>query len=520
MLTTLLTATLFLAPCSVEFAPAAPAVVAAAEPQVTLTFARQFHGAPYTGRVYFVMVKGEGHNPRQQMTDWFNPPQIFSLDVADVKQGTAIDLSKPAHSFPKSMADLPAGRYTVQGVARRTLDHYAAGQGMIDLYSEPTEIEWPPAAPLAITLDKMVGAKRFPESKTLKLFTMKSELLSKFHGRDVQIRAGVSLPEGWSEDSTNTWPAVYFIGGFGGNHRDAQMFSRGGEGSAMRQVITIAPDPTNYWGHCVFADSANTGPWGRALTEELIPAIEKQFHGPAGAPAASATDPASRRFVTGISSGGWSSLWLQVTYPDMFAGCWSHSPDPVDFRDFQQIDLYAANNNMYTDAKGQPRPVARADGRNILFYKEFVAMESALGPGGQIQSFEAVFSPRDAHGFPRSLFDRTTGAIDTETAKAWQPYDINLVLKNNWKTLAPKLAGKLHIYGGSDDNFFLDGAVEKLAATLKELDPENTAKAEVKIIKGMGHDIHYPAQNAMFKAAATTAPKAAKAPAEEPALLK
>ena len=489
----------------------------AADTSITLTLSDKLQTTPYTGRIYLVLEKGEGKNPREQMADWFNPPHIFSLDVSDKDAGAPIDISNPSVSFPKVMADLPAGTYTIQGVARRSRDHYAPGQGEGDLYSKPTEIQWPLKGPLNLTLDRAVKAEPFHESKNLKLFTMKSKLLSDFHGREITLRAGVSLPESWTEDTKQTWPAVYFIGGFGGSHRDVQMFTMGSDGDAMRQVITIAPDATNYWGHSVFADSANTGPWGRALTQELIPAIEKQFHGPAGAADATASQAAARRYVTGISSGGWSSLWLQVTYPDTFAGCWSHSPDPVDFRDFQRIDLYALNNNMYTDVDGKPRPLARDRGRNILFYKEFVAMESALGPGGQIQSFEAVFSPRDAHGMPRNLFNRETGAIDPETAKAWQAYDINLILKNNWKTLGPKLTGKLHIYGGSVDNFFLEGAVEKLAATLKELDPENTAKAEVKIIKGMGHSIHFPAQNAMFKAAAATSP--VNAP-KEPAAVK
>lgn len=492
----------------------------AADPTVTLTLSDKLQTAPYSGRVYLVMEKGADQDPRGQMANWFHPPQIFALDVSNKAPGAPIDLSSPAVSFPKSMADLPAGTYTIQGVARRNRDHYAAGQGEGDLYSKPASVQWPLKAPLNLTLDQAVGAEPFHESKNVKLFTMKSKLLSDFHGREITMHAGVVLPEGWSAGSKETWPTVYFVGGFGGSHREAGMFASGGEGSAMRQVITIVPDATNYWGHSVFADSANTGPWGRALTEELIPAVEKQFHGPAGAPGVTDAQAASRRFVTGISSGGWSSLWLQVAYPDTFAGCWSHSPDPVDFRDFQQIDLYAPGTNMYTDASGQPRPLARDHGRNILFYKEFVAMESALGPGGQIGSFEAVFSPKGADGMPRPLFDRATGNVDPAVAKAWEPYDINLVLKNNWKTLGPKLTGKLHVYGGSADNFFLNGAVEKLAATLKEIDPENTAKAEVKIIKGMGHAIHYPAQNAMFKTAAATAPKPAKAPAEEPAMAK
>lgn len=481
---------------------AAPAPLADV-PTITLTLDNTLQAAPYTGRVYLVMAKGT-REPRKMMSDWFSPPQIFSLDVSAKAPGTPIDVSSPTFSFPKTMAELPGGTYTIQGVARRSRDHFAAGDGEGDLYSKPSEITWPLTAPLNLTLDQTVPASKFRESGTVKLFSIKSKLLSDFHGRDIVLRAGVALPEGWTEDSKETWPAVYFVSGFGGSHREANMFTRGT--GDKRHVLTIVPDPTNFWGHSVFADSANTGPWGRALTEELIPAIEKQFHGPAGAAGATAEQAAARRYVTGISSGGWSSLWLQVAYPDVFAGCWSHSPDPVDFRDFQQIDLYAPGANIYTDAKGERRPIARNGGTNILFYKEFVARESALGPGGQIQSFEAVFSPRAADGQPAPLFDRATGNVDPKVAKAWEAYDINLLLRRNWKTLSPKLVGKLHVYGGSADNFFLDGAVEKFAATLKELDPENTVHAEVKIIPGMPHAIHQPAQTELYKAAAATAP--------------
>ncbi|MFT3686861.1 MAG: alpha/beta hydrolase-fold protein [Phycisphaerales bacterium] len=405
---------------------------------------------------------------------------------------------------------------------RRNRDHFVPGQGAGDLYSKPQKVDWPPKEPLALTLDRQAKEKTPRESGNIKYFSIKSKLLSDFHGREITLHAGVALPTGWSADSHETWPAVYFITGFGGDHQTANMFRRNGDDddSAMSKVISIVPDPTNHWGHSVFADSANTGPWGRALTEELIPAIEKQFHGPAGASGATPQQAAARRFVTGISSGGWSSLWLQVAYPDTFAGCWSHSPDPVDFRDFQTINLYSPGVNMYTDEQGKPRPIARDSDHPILFYKSFVAMESALGPGGQVRSFEAVFSPKGADGEPRPLFDRATGAVDPQTAKAWEPYDITLKIRNEWKTLSPKLVGKLHVYAGSADNFYLNSAVEKLAATLKELDPDNTIKAEIKIISGMGHAIHYPAQGDLYKTAAKTAPKPSEKHDTEPALVK
>ncbi|MBY0307117.1 MAG: esterase family protein [Phycisphaerales bacterium] len=486
------------------------AAAAFAEPVVSITLPKDLQPEPFTGRVYLVMSKGGMGTPREHMADWFNPPVILSLDVKDAAPGAPIDLSRPAFAFPQPMAELPAGVYTVQGVARRSKDHYAPGLGAGDLYSRAQKIAWPPQQPLSLTLDETVKERKFRESATIKHFSLRSTLLSDFHHRDVTLHAGVALPEGWSETSTETWPAVYFVTGFGGSHRDVAMFPRSGD---ARKVITIVPDATNYWGHSVFADSVNTGPWGRALTEELIPAVEKQFHGPLGAPDATADRAAARRYVTGISSGGWSSLWLPVAYPDTFAGAWSHSPDPVDFRAFQLVNLYEPGANMYTLPDGKPNPIARQGDTPILFYKSFVLMETALGPGGQIRSFEAVFSPRGTDGEPRPLFDRATGAVDPQTVEAWRPYDIALKLRTEWKQLSPRLVGKLHVYGGSADNFYLDSAVEKLAATLKELDPDNTIKAEVKIIPGMQHSIHFPAQTQMYKAAATTAP-AVKQPAD------
>src|SRR5262249_1057728 len=194
----------------------------------------------------------------------------------------------------------------------------------------------------------------------------------------------------------------------------------------------------------VFAYADRNGRCALCLVEGLMRAVETPIYGKEGA---------KKWYVTGVSSGGWSSLWLQVAYPDTFAGCWSHCPDPVDFRDFQRIDLYAADANIYRDDKGQRRPLARrtvnGEDHVTLWYDDFVPQETVMGPGGQIHSFEAVFSPRSAGGEPRPLFSRTTGAVDPETAKAWEAYDIRLVLERNWSTLGPKLKGKLHIVAGS-----------------------------------------------------------------------
>jgi S-formylglutathione hydrolase FrmB len=249
--------------------------------------------------------------------------------------------------------------------------------------------------------------------------------------------------------------------------------------------LIIVPDPSCYRGHSVFADSANNGHWGQALVEELIPAIEAKFHG---------AKSADNRFVSGMSSGGWSSLWLQVSYPDFFGGVWSHCPDPVDFRDFQQINLYEPGMNLFKDPQGGRRPVARQGDTPSLFMEDFVAQEEVMGPGGQIHAFEAVFSPKLPDGQPRPMFDRKTGAIDVETANAWKPYDIRLKLEREWSTLGPKLKGKLRIYAGEKDTFYLEGATRRLGETLKALGSDAT----VEIVKGMPHAIHRPGITAML----------------------
>jgi S-formylglutathione hydrolase FrmB len=226
-------------------------------------------------------------------------------------------------------------------------------------------------------------------------------------------------------------------------------------------------DPTVPTGHCVFADSANNGPWGTALVKEFSPYIEKTFRG-YGKP--------EGRFVTGHSSGGWSSLWLQVTYPETFGATWSTAPDPVDFRDFQQIDLYQQGVNMFTDSAGKPRPLARRGDEPIIFYKQFSDMERPIR-GEQLGSFEAVFSPRDKDGQPRTLWNRITGAVDNDVALAWRKYDIGHILRTQWKELEPKLKGKLHVYMGTQDTFYLEGAVELLQKDMKALGSD--AKVEL-----------------------------------------
>src|SRR5262249_53282249 len=208
-------------------------------------------------------------------------------------------------------------------------------------------------------------------------------------------------------------------------------------------------------GHHMFADSAGNGPWGRALVEEFIPHLEKRFRLVARPEA---------RFLTGHSSGGWSTLWLQITCPDFFGGTWSTAPDPVDFHHFIGIDVTpGSSENAYRTRDGKPRNLARIGGREILSIEEFAGQEAVKGEqGGQLDCFEWVWSPQGPDGRPLRLFDRETGELNPVVQRAWQQYDIRTILEKNWARLGPRLRGKVNIIGGGEDTFHPEAAVAPL----------------------------------------------------------
>jgi hypothetical protein len=285
-------------------------------------------------------------------------------------------------------------------------------------------------------------------------------MLSFFHARPITMRAFVILPRDYDRFSDRRYPAMYWIGGFGSDGADYYMANEWERNGIDNQIVRVMLDPSCIGGHHAFADSANNGPRGRALIEEFIPALEKEYRLVA-APTA--------RFLSGHSSGGWSSLWLEVVYPETFGGVWSLAPDPVSFNDFQRIDLYKPGANMYIDDAGQRRPLARHREDVVIWYDDFAKMEIPYGEGGQLRSFEWVFSPKGPDGLPMPLFDRTSGAVNYDVAEAWKKYDIRLILKDNWAQLQPRLAGKIHVFMGEMDNFYLEGATRRLKTTLEEL---------------------------------------------------
>ncbi|MCL6501286.1 MAG: hypothetical protein K6T86_01290 [Pirellulales bacterium] len=434
--------------------------------------------ASVSGRLYVFLSRQARREPRFG-PDWFAPEPFFGMDVRDWQPGTTRTLGPEADGFPAPLHQLPAGEYYVQAILDHDFYNQHHARGVNNLYSEVRHCMLDPQSPqsVALVVDRRVRAEPFPENEHVKEVVLRSELLSQFHGREVVERAAVVLPSSYWQRPEARYPVVYLIPGFGGSHRDALVYARGappaGEGEV--EFIRVMLSGQCKWGHHVYADSATNGPRGRALIEELIPYIDRTYR--------TVAQPTAR-FVSGHSSGGWSSLWLQVTYPDTFGGVWSTSPDPVDFRDYQQVDLYANPPlSLYYDEQGGRRPIARRGTQPVLWYDAFGKMDDVLGRGGQLRSFEAVFSPLDDQGLPRKLWDRQTGRIDPEVARAWQAYDLRLVIERNWQTLGPKLAGKLHIVTGSLDTFYLEGAVIKLSESLRALGSD----AQIEIVPDKDH---------------------------------
>jgi len=457
----------------------APAAARASDWTFPVEYSKDVHTGPFSGRVCILFSKMR-REPRTG-PGWFKPELFVSRDVENWMPGETITFTSRqpdgmlAHPVPLEKMKL-AG-YRAQAVARFNPHVRNVGTGAGNGYSQVVRVESSSAGASAPTLviDQLVEPKQFSETKWTKLLDIRSEKLSEFHGRDVELRAAVTLPASYYDQPERRYPVIFNVPGFGGTHfhgiAKQPVPERNAEGVEFLRVML---DPSCPRGHHVFADSANNGPVGTAFIEEFLPAFDEAYRSVA-APTA--------RFLTGHSSGGWSSLWLQVTYPESFGGTWSTAPDPVDFRDFQLINLYRPDENMYVDAAGERRPLARRNGKVLLWYQDFAEMEWTLGYGGQLHSFEAAFSHRMPDGKPALMWDRTTGRVDTDVARTWETYDIRLVLERNWKTLGPKLAGKLHVFMGDADTFYLDGATKRLAASLRELGSD----AVVEIHPGKDH---------------------------------
>ncbi len=391
-------------------------------------------------------------------------------------------------AYPRPLSRIEPGEYWVQ--VRLDTNHNAAYRltdADNDFTSIPVKMTLPSAQPVNITLvpEKDVIKAGSPPTSTppagspapaasldaeadtrIKQIDFLSPMLTEFWGKPTRIKGIILLPPDY-DTNRDTYPTVYRAEGFGASlasltpsARRQYAMMKSGDTPPMIRVFL---DHSSPWGTHEFADSVNTGPWGTALTQELIPWLETRYR---------MDKEPSGRFTTGHSSGGWFAIWQQVRYPNVYGGTWARSPDPVDFRSFTGINIYNKDANAYTRPDGSPQYLVRdATGKEITSFKDYAQQENVLGDyGGQIDSFDWVFSPRGTDGRPQPLFDRVTGKVDPDVAKYWRDnFDIGHIVRRDWTSLKPVLDGKIHLIMGTMDTFHLDEAAKILDLEMQVL---------------------------------------------------
>lgn len=478
----------------------------------TVTFPKEVSAQPLDGRLLLVLSTNPSDEPRNQIDDTPRTQIVFGLTVDGWQPSQPALVDGNAWGYPiRSLKDVPACDYFVQAVLNKyetfhrsdgkTVKlHMDQGEGQHwnsspgNLYSKSQKITVKPGGPpIALTLSEVIPPIPTPaDTKYIRHIRIQSTALTKFWGRPMFVSAIVLVPEGFDDHLNARFPLIIFHDHFVDDFTDfrttppdpnlkpdySERFHLAGYNRIQQQEAYkfyqewIAPETPRvlivkiqhanpYYDDSYAVNSANVGPYGDAIENELIPAIEKQFRG---------IGQGWARFVYGGSTGGWEALAVQVLYPDHYNGAFAACPDPIDFHAYMNIDIYNDKNAFYLDGahKRVPQPAMRDYlGHTLITTEDNNAYELALGDHGrsgeQFDIWQAVYGPVGTDGYPQPIFDKVTGDIDHTVAEYWrQHFDLEAILERDWAKLGPELVGKIHIYVGSDDTYFLNDAVYRM----------------------------------------------------------
>jgi hypothetical protein len=486
--------------------------IAAAAQSFTVSFAKEASAAPLDGRLLLVLSTDPSDEPRNQIDDTPRSQIVFGTNVDGWQPGELAVVNDSASGYPiRSLSSVPAGDYFVQAVLNKYETFHRAdgtvvklhmdqGEGQHwnsspgNLYSKVLKVHIAPgAAPIALSLTEVIPPIPTPaDTKYVRQLRIQSEVLTRFWGRPIFLSAIVLVPEGFDDHPNAHFPLMinhgHFPEGFGDfrttppdpnlkpdyserfhlagynriQQQEAYNFYQKWISPGFPRYLVLQIQHANpFYDDSYAVDSANVGPWGTAIETELIPAVEKQFRG---------LGQGWARFTYGGSTGGWEALAVQVFYPTHYNGAFAACPDPIDFHAFTNINLYEDKNAFYLEGahKRVAQPAMRDYlGHTFITTEEINAYELALGDHGrsgeQFDIWQAVYGPVGPDGYAAQIFDKQTGVIDHTIAEYWrQHYDLEAILERDWATLGPQLAGKIHIYVGSDDTYFLNDAVYRM----------------------------------------------------------
>lgn len=478
------------------------------------------HTENFDGRLLLLFSNNNAAEPRFQISDALSTQIILGKNVDQWAIGSTQSIAQEAYGFPKErLSDIPAGDYYVQvllhkyetfhlkngKVVKLPMDrgegqHWNLAPG--NIYSKPIKIHFDPknTEVVQLTIDQIIPPIIEPtDSKYIKHIKIQSKLLTEFWGRPMYLGAHILLPEGFDTHLNVKYPLAIYHGHFPSDisgfsttppnpnlipdtsarfnitgynkiqEEEAYQFYKQWTGSSFPRVLAIEiQHATPYYDDSYAVNSANMGPYGDAITYELIPEIEKQFRG---------IGQGWARFTYGGSTGGWEALAVQVFYPNEYNGAYAACPDPIDFNHYTTINIYKDENAYY--AKSDFKDLARPSHRNYLGHvsstiKETNQRELALGThsrsGDQYDVWEAVFSPMGEDGYPKRIFDKHSGTIDKSVAAYWKEnYDLAHIIKRDWPKIGEQLKGKIHLYVGDMDNYYLNNAVYTAEDMLKQL---------------------------------------------------
>lgn len=468
--------------------------------QFRVSFDSLVRGEAVTGRVY-VMISNDYRRAPKDQTGLSGVP-FWGLNTEGLQPGEPAVIGSGVLGYPLTdVADIPPGEYAVQAFINvytrferadgHTLwmhqdqwegQNWLRGEG--NLFSEVKRLYLDPEKTSVVDLicNQANPPVTIPEdTRMVKRVRMQSKLLSDFWGQPMYIGATVLLPRGYDAETDQSYPVNYQHGHFSlgvpfgfQDPDDPAPRSRRSNASftdfwlsdeCPAMIATKILHPCPYYDDSYAVNSPNVGPYDDAINQELIPYLEKQFR---------IIQQPWARILSGGSTGGWIALAQQIWHPDFYGGVFSLCSDPVDFHDHQIVNIYEDDNAYYTDLGWQKieRPNTRHTDGNI---RSTMWMENhyelVLGDknrsGGQWDIWEAAFSPIAPDGYPQRVWDKLTGEINHEVAAQWKAYDLHHYLKENWHLIGQDLAGKLFLYTGDMDSFYLNNAMERLEEFLE-----------------------------------------------------
>ena len=502
----------------------------AASLRIAVAFPKERSAAPLDGRLLLLVSTDSSAEPRRQISDGPETQLVFGTDVEGWAPGVDTWVDAKAFGYPiRSLSSLPPGRYWVQALLNRYQTYRRAdgrvvklppdrGEGQQwnakpgNLYSRPRWMQLDSRLRILnrIALDQEIPPiPDPPETKYVKHIRLQSKLLTAFWGTPTFLGAHILLPEGYDSHPQARYPLVINHGHFPADidgfrpeppdpnlkpdysarfslpgynriqQEQAHQFYKDWTGPGFPRVLLVEiQHPTPFYDDSYAVNSANNGPYGDAIMRELVPEIERRFRG---------IGQGYARFTYGGSTGGWEAMAVQMFYPDDFNGAWIACPDPIDFRQYTNFNLYQEKNAYFLDSrwKRTPRPAHRNYlGQVQTTVEEANHRELALGTrgrsGDQWDIWQAVYSPVGADGYPKPIWDKVTGEIDHSVAEYWREhYDLSHILRRDWATLGPKVRGKLKIYVGDMDNYYLNNAVYLVEDFLKQAkDPPADAEVD------------------------------------------